>query len=996
VGDEPTRDLRGRTATHASDATAPGAEPQDFTEPTLERYRIQERLGAGGMGVVFAAYDPDLERRVALKLLGQPQASRESRERLLREARAMARLTHTNVVTVYEVGTSNDRDYVAMELVDGTTLVEWLESKKPPPRQIIAAFLAAGRGLAAAHAAGIVHRDFKPANVFRRRDGHIQVGDFGIAVGVGEERAPTEPTAPDTPSSLDGLTETGSILGTPAYMAPEQWQRETVGPAADQFAFSVALWEALAGGHPYPGGVEEMRAAIMRGPAKLDSSKIPRKLRAALKRGLEPDPERRWPSMDALLGAIERSQRSLVRPLVLAGATCVVAAAIGIVLVRGARPTCGPPVLDPDRVWPSGMVLRLIATGKLEAATHLDHEMTAWRHERDVACHVDEPLRNRQLTCLDAVLSTFDAVAHVVETTDGPADATETIEAKVCARADPPRLQRTLSDATRQVIAFEAVNATTTDPPSAADVDRLLASSKGDPCAYARAAMNARFARTTPAARRDETAVAEAAAAQCGDDDLIASIAVYSAEDELEYGRTDELALARLDRVEPAVMRAPETGLLAELDIIRMREAAMAHQLDAAIARGQTAVEKFRESDNARSAANWGLYVERLRVARGDDPAGTRARLEELRRFGADRLGPTSDPIREIDSELATLQYWSGDVAGAHVAFERLHRQTPNPKPRRIVGRVVDADGHPVAGALVSAAAWLSGDALSASESFNGTDVRRTTTDAQGQFVLADAVDDGVIIAELGALHSTPTAIADRVDLAFAPTSRIEGKVELHGEDPATLGITATDLDLGIARIYGNEATIGRDGTFVLEGVRRGAQVRVKLFSVSDSPRAQTQVVNVTVDAPVVSGIALAANSSRRELHVVVRATVGDGLSGAQVKVFDGTVNAKTAAELRATTGTASASASAFALRPEIVPAPVKPLVRRGDIIATIEGVPLGPATACALATPKDGNGDAETRRKILANLDRIEVRCVAVAPTDTAIEIDVPPFPRF
>src|SRR5262249_34290905 len=149
-------------------------------------------------------------------------------------------------------------DYVAMELFDGDTLAEWLRNGKRSPHEIVAAFAAAGRGLAAAHAAGLVHRDFKPHNVLHRGDGRVAVTDFGLARGVEASFAlettldiKTPSSTTSSPSPLTGITRTGSVLGTPAYMAPEQWTGGTVGPAADQFAFCVALWEALAGTRPY-------------------------------------------------------------------------------------------------------------------------------------------------------------------------------------------------------------------------------------------------------------------------------------------------------------------------------------------------------------------------------------------------------------------------------------------------------------------------------------------------------------------------------------------------------------------------------------------------------------------------------------------------------------------------------------------------------------------------------------------------------------------------
>src|SRR5215468_3054412 len=183
VADDPTnRDDLARTAT-APVSSSVRPEAAEALGASLGRYRLERELGAGGMGVVHAAFDPDLERRIALKVLRG-------------EARAMARLAHPNVVTVHEVGTANGRDYVAMELILGETLADWLRSGERRPFEIIAAFLAAGRGLAAAHAAGIVHRDFKPHNVLRSRHGRIVVTDFGLAREAQVER----------PSRRDAMT----------------------------------------------------------------------------------------------------------------------------------------------------------------------------------------------------------------------------------------------------------------------------------------------------------------------------------------------------------------------------------------------------------------------------------------------------------------------------------------------------------------------------------------------------------------------------------------------------------------------------------------------------------------------------------------------------------------------------------------------------------------------------------------------------------------------
>src|SRR3954469_24060107 len=178
VASDREQELAGTMTAAARTATADAPVPLGAT---LGRYRLERELGAGAMGVVHAAFDPDLERRIALKVLKGAIATAEARDRLLREARAMARLSHPNVVTVHEVGTAGGRDFVAMELIHRESVAEWLRAARRPAAAILDAFLAAGRGLAAAHAAGIVHRDFKPHNVLRSRDGRIVVTDFGLA-----------------------------------------------------------------------------------------------------------------------------------------------------------------------------------------------------------------------------------------------------------------------------------------------------------------------------------------------------------------------------------------------------------------------------------------------------------------------------------------------------------------------------------------------------------------------------------------------------------------------------------------------------------------------------------------------------------------------------------------------------------------------------------------------------------------------------------------------
>jgi predicted Ser/Thr protein kinase len=327
-----------RTATHATAPEGPAAKAAAIR--TLGRYQLERELGVGGMGIVHAALDPELERRVAIKLILRA-TSDEARARLLREARAMARLTHPNIITIYEIGSEGGRDFVTMELIDGGSLSDWLRSAPRSQRDIIDAFLAAGRGLAAAHEAGIVHRDFKPHNVLRSSSGRIVVGDFGLATGLD-----TQVASADIPiEAYTTLTATGSWVGTPAYMAPEQWNGGAITPATDQFAFCVALWEALAGQRPFRGdSVEQLRGAVTGGPDKLDASRIPMRLRPVLRRGLDPDPAKRWPNMTALLAALRPDRKKLY----VGGAALVgLALSISVVVLALTRGAPGPVAADP-------------------------------------------------------------------------------------------------------------------------------------------------------------------------------------------------------------------------------------------------------------------------------------------------------------------------------------------------------------------------------------------------------------------------------------------------------------------------------------------------------------------------------------------------------------------------------------------------------------------------------------------------------------------------
>ena len=317
------------------------------------RYLVLRLLGAGGMGIVFAARDPELDRTVAVKLLRASIDSEEAQlamqERLRREAQAMARLSHPNVVAVYDVGTLGDRVFVAMEYVEGVTLTSWLATKRSLA-DILAVFDAAGRGLAAAHGQGLVHRDFKPENVLVGDDGRVRVTDFGVAkLGASPRTSVQRPLE---------LTATNAALGTPFYMAPEQYLGEPVDPRTDQFSFCVALYAAVHGVRPFAGTtLDELAASAIAGkltPPPVATA-VPERIRAALVRGLSATPAERFPTMEALLAELQPPPPRRRTGYAIAAAAVVVAGlGAGVVaLTRHAAPIAPPPPGSHDYTLPA-------------------------------------------------------------------------------------------------------------------------------------------------------------------------------------------------------------------------------------------------------------------------------------------------------------------------------------------------------------------------------------------------------------------------------------------------------------------------------------------------------------------------------------------------------------------------------------------------------------------------------------------------------------------
>lgn len=309
---------------------------------SLGRYVIDKLVGVGGMGSVYLARDQNLDRDVALKVLHRGEDDARRRSRVFREARALAKLSHPNVVAVYDADSAGNDVYLAMEFVDGQTLAEWLARGERSPRQVLDAFAQAGRGLSVAHAAGIAHRDFKPENVLVGREGRVRVTDFGLAtLGISfdeEASATTEPAR-----STFRTTRNGTRGGTLAYMAPEQHAGGRADARSDQFSYCVALYEALYGSRPFgepraPKFVEAVLAGNVLPPS---SSRIPRTAHAALLRGLRRNPSDRFASMEELMKALGMApSKGVSAPASIAaiGFVAVVAGALAFGLTKEPQP----------------------------------------------------------------------------------------------------------------------------------------------------------------------------------------------------------------------------------------------------------------------------------------------------------------------------------------------------------------------------------------------------------------------------------------------------------------------------------------------------------------------------------------------------------------------------------------------------------------------------------------------------------------------------------
>ncbi|MCH9685179.1 MAG: serine/threonine-protein kinase [Deltaproteobacteria bacterium] len=486
--------------------------PRDTVPPrTIGRYIAVDVLGAGGMGTVFAAHDPELDRKVALKLLHARDAAKghtmHARSRLQREARAIAKVKHPNVIHVYDVGVvsheGEQQVFVAMELVEGRSLRQWLAQlhetdlwrRGGATREIVQVMAQAGRGLAAAHHAGLVHRDFKPDNALLGDDGQVRVVDFGLARRVDGSAdsvtalPPVEPSSGHSGSLDERLTRTGAKLGTPAYMAPEQFRGEPTDGRTDQFSFCLTLYEALYGVRAFPHKGYALAAAVVRGEQRPRPTEpgVPAHLRALLERGLQTDPGDRFPSMDELVAALidDPVRRRRQRLRWAAGGTVAVASAAASVAMRPGPPEsrdeCGYGQEHIEAVWNTERQQAVQASLSVESLPYAERMATAasevlgeyagqWTQAHRDACEATH-VRNEQtggmldkrMACLDRRLAGLEAsidllataepeqVEHAVAAVEGLPSLAACADRTALDKAGPPPPDEATADAVGEV-----------------------------------------------------------------------------------------------------------------------------------------------------------------------------------------------------------------------------------------------------------------------------------------------------------------------------------------------------------------------------------------------------------------------------------------------------------------------------------------------------------------------------------------------------------------
>ncbi|MCE9572995.1 MAG: serine/threonine-protein kinase [Deltaproteobacteria bacterium] len=728
-------------ATPRADELAPsvrgGASDRAHAAPVrVGRYLIEAEIGAGAMGTVYRARDPELDRVLAIKVIRARRG--DSRARLLREAQAMAKVRHPNVVPIFDVGTldgdtGGDTDaglFVVMPLVAGGTLRAWMRKGPHPWREVVARFTAAGRGLAAAHAAGLVHRDFKPDNVLVADDGEILVADFGLALA--HDAPPPTDTAPSP------TLETSTIAGTPAYMAPEQRAGAPLDARSDQFSFCIAFWEGLFGERPGDARTRTVaRSPLAKRSALRADGDAPTWLKAALERGLSADPAKRWPTIDALLDHL-RARLQRPRRLAIAAAIAVpaiVAVTFAIVTRSPAVDPCagaGEPVAKvwtPARRAAISKALRAIdAPYAASVAQYVDDQFekaarsfTAARVEACTATNIrgeqSPQLLDARINCLDRHLDTLDALAARLEHLDRKmlnraAQATDDIDdIAECSRVvtlgalpplpTDPAARATIREIQRRLIDIDAESRLA--PPSPAILERskatLTAARATGRCPlitdglwrYGSVLVQAASNRDELIAARAVLRDASIMADSCGADDARANSLIRLADTAGQVGATAAEQAAAWEAASAVMVRVDDPRRRAHLAFMRAEAALKQQHLSESVALANRALEVLRASPDPHEPGPL-LNLGRI-LHEGGDAEHAEVLVQEAYDEVRRRYGPAHPETANAAQILAGVRVDRGDSAGAMALLEevlKIQRGAYGPDHRRVLITLVN------------------------------------------------------------------------------------------------------------------------------------------------------------------------------------------------------------------------------------------------------------------------------------------------------------------
>jgi serine/threonine protein kinase len=983
----------------------------------IGNYALISVLGEGGMGVVWRAHDPKLDREVAIKVLKRMDAPVSLRQRLQREARAMARLKHPNVLTVYDSGTEGGRDFIAMELVDGCSLDVWLD-RHPMPEDIIVAVLASGRGLAAAHRAGLVHRDFKPHNILRSNDGRVLVTDFGLARGLGDvtdsqaepaldvsrsggfdetmDAGASNPSVSGSRSKPDSvldspLTQTGVLIGTPAYMAPEQFSGAPPDPRTDQFAFCVTAWQMLTGVRPYHGAnLEELKKAAGEGMGHVKSTLAPR-VRNALVRGMDPEPTNRWPSMDELLDELEAATKPKrprwVVPMVI-GVTLFVFVLAGNIVKRmsnndeAAARVCEPADVAFGDAWSPAVRadvwkhLEKNNAGVTEAAfarvaDTFDAWRTTWMQSYDEACRTTpDKLPRARLDCMYSSRDLVGALQLVLRKGNQPMfagfDAHGILpNMNLCKVPNPMSSPQIPIESRAKILdVMSRAFVLRMQPDVAKSADELLVEAKSLGWPYL--APMIMLTEGNELIRRQQIGKARE---------------VFANGIKLAKGDPRLLATLRLGLLESSIVElaAPDTpirdgGLPAEIAALvdAARSTARSAGNDAMLMASVSSLEGTALATRARWSYDKRLFADsiaahkdarRLYTEIGDlsraaivashEAEVYLMRADERALDDATFVARSAEealeqakmpPSRALDEIQARIAFARGEYAVARGRYARLPvPSAPASLDPAVSGVVTGPDGKPVGEATVIA--WIGvmdGDPVNLV-----TDPRTLVgqgesvqTASDGTFTI-HAPKGAAIVAQRGALRSSPQVITGaKVALAVESTNVVSGRVDGRNL-PGVFAFAQLALGDATWRI---RAPVHRDATYAIGGHPKMASTIGAVANVDDGERSVIAVGRPPqIEWP-----------HGRAVEIIVR---GEAVEGSVVWIFpgrftDATPKTRAEAELIARTSTSYAVAVPHAIGATATPAG-RELYRRGDRHAVLVGNRPGFSIACSSADDK-------------------------------------------